>query len=69
MTVAINAFNLKAEDSIRIVDIYSNLAAKAAVDQSELANAMSKVASMASSVGMSLETTSAFLTQIIETTR
>lgn len=69
MTVAINAFNLKAKDSIRIVDIYSNLAAKAAVDQSELANAMSKVASMASSVGMSLETTSAFLTQIIETTR
>lgn len=69
MTVALNAFNLKAEDSIRITDIYSNLAAKAAVDQSELANAMSKVASMASSVGMSLETTSAFLTQIIETTR
>lgn len=69
MTVAINAFNLKAKDSIRIVDIYSNLAARAAVDQSELANAMSKVASMASSVGMSLETTSAFLTQIIETTR
>lgn len=69
MTVAVNAFNMKAEDSIKIVDIYSNLAAKAAVDQSELANAMSKVASMASSVGMSLETTSAFLTQIIETTR
>lgn len=69
MTVAVNAFNLKAEDSIKIVDIYSNLAAKAAVDQSELANAMSKVASMAASVGMSLETTSTFLTQIIETTR
>ena len=69
MTVAINAFNLKAEDSIRITDIYSNLAAKAAVDQGELANAMSKVASMAASVGMSLETTSAFLTKIIETTR
>lgn len=69
MTVAVNAFNLKAKDSIKIVDIYSNLAAKAAVDQSELANAMSKVASMAASVGMSLETTSTFLTQIIETTR
>ena len=69
MTVAINAFNLKAEESIKITDIYSNLAAKAAVDQSELANAMSKVASMAASVGMSLETTSTFLTQIIETTR
>ena len=69
VTVAINAFNLKAEESIKITDIYSNLAAKAAVDQSELANAMSKVASMAASVGMSLETTSTFLTQIIETTR
>lgn len=69
MTVAINAFNLKAKESIKITDIYSNLAAKAAVDQSELANAMSKVASMAASVGMSLETTSTFLTQIIETTR
>ena len=69
MTVAINAFNLKAEESIKITDIYSNLAAKAAVDQGELANAMSKVASMAASVGMSLETTSTFLTQIIETTR
>ena len=69
MTVAINAFNLKAKESIKITDIYSNLAAKAAVDQGELANAMSKVASMAASVGMSLETTSTFLTQIIETTR
>lgn len=69
MTVAINAFNLKAKESIKITDIYSNLAAKAAVDQSELAKAMSKVASMAASVGMSLETTSTFLTQIIETTR
>ena len=69
MTVAINAFKLEATDASRVVDVYSNLAAKAAVDQSELANAMSKVASMASSVGMSLETTSAFLTQIIETTR
>ena len=69
MTVAINAFNLKAKESIKITDIYSNLAAKAAVDQGELANAMSKVASMAASVGMRLETTSTFLTQIIETTR
>lgn len=69
MTVAINAFKLEATDASRIVDVYSNLAAKAAVNQNELANAMSKVASMASSVGMSLETTSAFLTQIIETTR
>lgn len=69
MTVAINAFKLEASDASRVVDVYSQLAARAAVDQNELANAMSKVASMAASVGMSLETTSAFLTQIIESTR
>lgn len=69
MTVAINAFKLEASDATRIIDVYSQLAARAAVDQNELATAMSKVASMASSVGMSLESTSAFLTQIIETTR
>ena len=69
MTVAINAFKLEASDASRVVDVYSQLAARAAVDQNELANAMSKVASMAASVGMSLETTSAFLAQIIESTR
>ena len=69
MTVAINAFKLEASDASRVVDVYSQLAARAAVNQNELANAMSKVASMASSVGMSLETTSAFLTKIIESTR
>lgn len=69
MTVAINAFKLKASDASRVVDVYSQLAARAAVNQNELANAMSKVASMAASVGMSLETTSAFLTKIIESTR
>lgn len=69
MTVAINAFKLEASDASRVVDVYSQLAARAAVDQNELANAMSKVASMAASVGMSLETTSAFLTKIIESTR
>lgn len=69
MTVALNAFKLEASDASRVIDVYSQLAARAAVDQSELATAISKVASMASSVGMSLETTSAFLTQIIETTR
>ena len=69
MTVAINAFKLEASDASRVVDVYSQLAARAAVNQNELANAMSKVASMAASVGMSLETTSAFLAQIIESTR
>ena len=69
MTVALNGFNMAANEAINIVDVYSNLAAKAAADQSEIAIAMSKTASLASSVGMSFENTSAFLTKIIETTR
>lgn len=69
MTVALNGFNMAANESINIVDVYSNLAAKAAADQSEIAIAMSKTASLANSVGMSFENTSAFLTKIIETTR
>ena len=69
MTVALNGFNMAVNESSNIVDVYSNLAAKAAADQSEIAIAMSKTASLANSVGMSFENTSAYLTKIIETTR
>ena len=69
MTVALNGFNMAVNESTNIVDVYSNLAAKAAADQSEIAIAMSKTASLANSVGMSFENTSAYLTKIIETTR
>ena len=42
---------------------------KTAADTEEIATAMSKTASIAANAGASFENTSAFLTQIIETTR
>ena len=69
MTVALKGFNIEASDANRITDVYSRLAAITASDVSELATAMSKTASGAASVGSSFENTSAFLAQMIETTR
>jgi TP901 family phage tail tape measure protein len=53
---------LAHEDLAHINDVYSNLAAKTAADTEEISIAMSKVASIAHSTGMELETTAAFLT-------
>lgn len=69
MTVALNGFKLGAEEASMVVDVYSKLASVAATDTSELAQAMSKTASIAESSGMSFQATSAFLTQMIEVTR
>ena len=69
MTAAIRGFKLEMSDAGRVNDVFSALAAKAAVDTQELAYALTKTASIAKSAGMELETTSAFLTQMIETTR
>ena len=69
LTAAINGFKLEADDASNITDVWANLAAKAAVDTNELAVAISKVASIAKSAGADIETTSAFLTKMIETTR
>ena len=69
MTAAIRGFKLETSDAGRVNDVFSALAAKAAVDTQELAYALTKTASIAKSAGMELETTSAFLTQMIETTR
>lgn len=68
-TAAIKGFGLAYQDLAHINDVYSNLAAKTAADTEEISIAMSKVASIAHSTGMELETTAAFLTQIIATTR
>lgn len=68
-TAAIKGFGLAYQDLAHINDVYSNLAAKTAADTEEIPIAMSKVASIAHSTGMELETTAAFLTQIIATTR
>jgi TP901 family phage tail tape measure protein len=69
MTAAIKGFGLAYEEVTHISDVYSNLAAKTATDTEEIAIAMSKVASIAHSTGMEMETTAAMLAQILEVTR
>ena len=69
MTVAVRAFKIEMEDAQRVTDAYSALAAKFAVSSAEIANAMEKTASSAASVGMSLESTSAFISVMEQTTR
>lgn len=69
MTAALRGFKLEMSDASRVNDVFSALAAEAAVDTQEVAYALTKTASIAQSAGMELESTSAFLTQMIETTR
>lgn len=71
MTAALRGFNMELNDTSakRINDVYSELAAITASDTQEIATAMTKTASIASSANMEFETTAAFLAQMIETTR
>lgn len=71
MTAALRGFNMEINETNaqRINDVYSELAAITASDTQEIATAMTKTASIASNAGMKFETTAAFLSQIIETTR
>lgn len=71
MTNALRGFNLEINETNaqRVNDVYSQLAAMSAASTKEIATAMTKVASIASSSGMSLENTSAMLTTIVEATR
>lgn len=71
MTNALRGFNMALDETNarRVNDVYSELAARTASDVDEISTAMTKVASLANSANMEFETTSAFLTQIIETTR
>jgi len=69
MTVAIRAFNIEMSEAQSVTDTYSALAAKFAVSSAEIANAMEKTASSAASVGMSLQSTSAFISVMEQTTR
>lgn len=71
MTAALRGFNMELNDTSaqRVNDVYSELAAITAADTNEIATAMTKTASIAHSANMEFETTSAFLSQIIETTR
>lgn len=71
MTAALRGFNMEINSTSaqRINDVYSELAAITASDTEEIATAMTKTASIASSANMEFETTAAFLAQMIETTR
>jgi TP901 family phage tail tape measure protein len=71
MTAALRGFNMELNETSarKISDVYSELAAITASDVNEISKAMTKTASIASSAGMEFETTAAFLSQIIETTR
>lgn len=71
MTAALHGFNmsLTQDSAAHINDVYSKLAQNTASDTDQLRKAMSKVASIANSAGMSFENTTAFLSQIIETTQ
>lgn len=69
MTAAMNAFNIASKDASIITDTFSALASSAATSTEELANAMTKTASIAANAGMDIQSTSVFLTKMIETTR
>ena len=71
MTAALRGFNMELNETSaqRVADVYSELAAITASDVNEISSAMTKTASIAASAGMEFETTAAFLSQIIETTR
>lgn len=71
MTAALRGFNMEINEASaqRINDVYSKLAAITAADTKEIGTAMERTASIASSANMDFETTSAFLAQMIETTR
>ena len=71
MTAALRGFNMELNEASaqKVSDVYSKLAAITASDVNEISTAMTKTASIASSAGMEFETTAAFLSQIIETTR
>lgn len=71
MTAALRGFNMELNETSaqRVNDVYSKLAAITASDTEEIATAMTKTASIANAANMEFETTAAFLTQMIETTR
>jgi TP901 family phage tail tape measure protein len=65
----LRGFNMEMTQANEVNDTYSELAAITAADTQEIAVAMSKTASIANNAGASFENMSAFLAQIIETTR
>ena len=71
MTAALRGFNMEINETsaTKVNDVYSELAKITASDTQEISTAMTKTASIAHNANMEFETTAAFLSQIIETTR
>ena len=69
LTAALNAYNIAAEDAVRVTDTIAAMDTNAAISSEELMTALTKTASIAANAGMSLESTEVFLTKMIETTR
>ena len=69
MTVAVRGFKMEMSEASTVTDVYSNIAAKTASDTTELAVAMSKVASGAEAVGADFQSTTAMLATMISVTR
>jgi len=71
MTAALRGFNMELNQTSaqRVNDVYSKLAAITASDTRELGLAMERTASIAHSANMDFGNVSAFLAQMIETTR
>ena len=69
MTSALQGFKLEASEAGTVTDVFSELAARAAADVDGIANAVAKVGSLAYTSGMDLQTTSAMLTEMIESTQ
>lgn len=66
MTVAVRGFKMEMSDASHVTDVYSEVAAITASDTQELAEAMSKTASSAASVGMSFENTTSMIAVMVE---
>nr|DAH16408.1 MAG TPA: minor tail protein [Caudoviricetes sp.] len=69
MTVAVRGFKMEMSEASTVTDVYSNIAAKTASNTTELAVAMSKVASGAEAVGANFQSTTAMLATMISVTR
>lgn len=69
LTAAMSIFNVKAEDSIGIVDSWANVANKNAVSAEVLSDAMRKVGGAAVAAGIDFNELNALITTIAESTR
>ena len=69
MTNAVRSFKMEMSDAAVVTDTYAALAASAATSVSEIAVAMSKTASSAQAVGMTLQDTASMITVMTEATR